>query len=382
MIVSLLDKLDSIATPKKILTLDGGGIRGILTLGMLEKIEKDLRTKSCDQSLLLGDYYDLIGGTSTGAIIACGLAVGKSVSDLISLYKELGNKIFKDGMLRSWLPRNFKVVRACFKENYPSDKLEDYLKSVFGEITLGDRAEIRCGLAINTKRADTQSLWTFSNHPAAIYYEANKDVKLWELCRASAAAPYYFKAKNLITYNRDRSKTYNTAFIDGGVSLANNPGWQTFLTATTPSFGFNWAAGEEKIHITSLGTGNGYSRKDPNKLINQITLAWSPEIPNLFMRDALENNEILFNLLGKSSQVSPKIDSQFFDLKPILTNPLFRFERHNVFLSQLFLKDLGYDDWDNEAKIESLTEMDHSENMDDLLAIGRMYAAKNIHSAL
>jgi len=382
MTVPLVDKLNATSTPKKILTLDGGGIRGILTLGMLEKIESDLRIKTGNKNLLLGDYYDLIGGTSTGAIIASTLAIGKSVAEVITLYKELGNKIFKDGILNSWLPRKFKTVRSFFKENYSSEKFENYLHKTFGDITLGDQTAIKCGLAINTKRADTQSLWTLANHPGGLYYNANKHFKLWELCRASAAAPYYFKAKDLITYNTDKSISYHTAFIDGGVSLANNPGWQTFMAATTPSFGFDWAVGEEKIHITSLGTGNGYTRMDPKKLINQITLSWASEVPDLFMRDALENNEILFNLLGKNNKVSPKNDSQFFDLKPILSNPLFKFERHNVFLSKLFLRDLGFKDWDNEAKIESLTEMDHSENMDDLLSIGRLYAAKNIHSVL
>jgi patatin-like phospholipase/acyl hydrolase len=68
--------LDPNTRPKRILALDGGGIRGVLTLEYLEAIEALLRQRRNDPDLLLSDYFDLIGGTSTGSIIAAGLACG------------------------------------------------------------------------------------------------------------------------------------------------------------------------------------------------------------------------------------------------------------------------------------------------------------------
>ena len=65
---------------KRILALDGGGIRGALTLGFLERLEHIIREKEGNQNLLLSDYFDLMGGTSTGAIIAAGLSIGKTVN--------------------------------------------------------------------------------------------------------------------------------------------------------------------------------------------------------------------------------------------------------------------------------------------------------------
>ena len=91
---ALLERLDA-KTPKKILSLDGGGIRGALTLGYLKKIEDILKAKHPEnKNFRMSDYFDLIGGTSTGAIIASLLAIGKPVDEITRLYMDLGNKIF------------------------------------------------------------------------------------------------------------------------------------------------------------------------------------------------------------------------------------------------------------------------------------------------
>ena len=74
-------------TPKRILALDGGGIRGILTLGYLKHIQTLLRKRHVNEKLVLSDYYDLIGGTSTGAIIATCLVLGYDVDRIIELYR-------------------------------------------------------------------------------------------------------------------------------------------------------------------------------------------------------------------------------------------------------------------------------------------------------
>ncbi len=83
---ALLDRINR-PGPKKILSLDGGGIRGALTLGYLKKIEDILKDRNPDKpDFRLCDYFDLIGGTSTGAIIAASLAIGKTVDEIKTLY--------------------------------------------------------------------------------------------------------------------------------------------------------------------------------------------------------------------------------------------------------------------------------------------------------
>src|SRR2546423_12361030 len=76
------------AGPKRILSLDGGGVRGVISVAFLERIEATL-TAQAGENVRLGDWFDLVGGTSTGAIIATGLALGKSTGDLKDIYHRL-----------------------------------------------------------------------------------------------------------------------------------------------------------------------------------------------------------------------------------------------------------------------------------------------------
>jgi uncharacterized protein len=107
--------LDPHTGPKRILALDGGGIRGVLTLEYLEAIEALLRQRRDDPDFLLSDYFDLIGGTSTGSIIAAGLACGMSVKDIKSLYYGLGVKVFVPADL-GLVARSFRR-RGCRKRS-------------------------------------------------------------------------------------------------------------------------------------------------------------------------------------------------------------------------------------------------------------------------
>ena len=131
----LLDRFNK-PGPKKILSLDGGGIRGALTFGYLKKLEDILKAKFPDKpDFRLCDYFDLIGGTSTGAIIAASLAIGKTVDEITKLYMDLGGKIF--GEKRNWW--NPMETMKWLKANYNYKAMEDGLKLAFGDINHGKR---------------------------------------------------------------------------------------------------------------------------------------------------------------------------------------------------------------------------------------------------
>ena len=127
---------------KRILALDGGGIRAILSIQILRQVETMLRARqpaAARADFRLGDYFDLIGGTSTGAIIATGLALGMTVDELDSLYRKLGAEVFDESWFRKGL------MRAKFSEK----PLRAALAAAFGKATLGG-PELRTGLAIVT----------------------------------------------------------------------------------------------------------------------------------------------------------------------------------------------------------------------------------------
>lgn len=240
--------------PKRILSLDGGGVKGILTLGMLTALEAELRRRAGgDPNFRLSDYYDLIGGTSTGAIIATGLALGLSVADLIELYSTLGPRVFK----------RKRGTGYFFKPAYDHRELSKALAPVLKDIRLGDQHAIKTGLSIHMKRIDTGSPWVVSNHPASPYYNPhdpetipNRYYQLADLVRASAAAPTYFDEVLINTkFGKNFKPIAPGYFVDGAVSANNNPGIQLLLTAIVPQYGFGWKAGADHLMMTSLGTG-------------------------------------------------------------------------------------------------------------------------------
>ena len=234
---------------KRILSLDGGGLRGILTLSYLRKLEAILRERHAgDPDFRLSDYFDLIGGTSTGAIIASLLATGRSVAEIGSLYRELGQMVFRKTPWRM----------GVFSPKFESGPLKTALANQLGNITLGS-PEIRTGLVLISKRLDTGSLWPIHNNPRGRYFDApdddptakpNKDLLLRDVVRASCAAPHYFEPEPIEIGN-----SVTGAFIDGGVSPFNNPALLLLMLVSLEGYRFRWPLGEDDLLLVSFGTG-------------------------------------------------------------------------------------------------------------------------------
>ena len=170
--------------PRKLLALDGGGIRGVLTLQVLIRMEEMLAEKSGQgENFRLCNYFDYIGGTSTGAIIAAGLAIGKSARFLSEFYKEVGPAMFE----KAFILRRLKHL-------YKSEPLTEKLQEVFGADTTLDSDRLKCLLLVVTRNVTTDSPWPISSNPKAKYNasdrpDRNNQIPLWQLVRASTAAP-------------------------------------------------------------------------------------------------------------------------------------------------------------------------------------------------
>jgi patatin-like phospholipase/acyl hydrolase len=372
----LLTRLES-KGPKRILALDGGGIRGALTLGYLEKMESILRERHGNPNLLLCDYFDLIGGTSTGAIIAAALSIGKTAREIKDMYLNLGGKIF--GKLRKpWLPKKSKF-RALLTANYDHTPLEEELGRIFGDITLGDE-RVKTGLCIVAKRADTFSTWPLHNHPKGQFYGYNAPILLKDALRASSAAPSFFAPQPINVGGQEVG-----VFVDGGVSLANNPAFQLLLVATLDGFRFNWSVGEDKMLITSVGTGTYRKKADGKEIMTMPMVGWAEKLAEVFMEDAFYFNQILLQILSNSPTAIP-INLEVGDLRKdhFLGKKILSYYRYNVRMENMtdkekkekaekgskFYKLDEYGFHFSESELASLREMDNADNRRLLADIG------------
>jgi patatin-like phospholipase/acyl hydrolase len=165
----------------------------------LKHIEDLLRQRvGGDPDFRLCDYFDLIGGTSTGSIIAAGLALAFSVDRLLELCRDLGRQVFTTTGLTQFLPQKLQGVLVS---KFPTAPVDAALQAQIGpHTTLGDAA-LRTGLMVMTKRLDTASPWPLHNIPEGAFFDQrpgehnfpNKDFRLWQIVRASTAAPTNFE---------------------------------------------------------------------------------------------------------------------------------------------------------------------------------------------
>lgn len=357
--------------PRKILALDGGGIRGVISLGVLKQLEDKLRTaRGGDPDFRLCDFFDLIGGTSTGAIISAGLARGMSVDEITSFYYDFGTKAFaRRHMLMRW------------QSLYGGGELAKTLQKTFGAKTDLSPRSLRCLLTVVTRNATTDSAWPISSNPAAKYndptrVDCNLRIELWKLVRASTAAPVYFPPEVIEWDKQDATKSF--VFVDGGTTAYNNPAFLLFKMAAEPAYQLGWPTGERKLLIVSVGTGMapvlGGTAQDPNtNLVEAATNTLSA-----LMSQASVDQDVSCRVVGRCTY-GGIIDREIRDLipvDPVIPNqPLsldedlgkaFIYVRYNAELTADGLKQLKL----KGLNAERMRKMDDVDNIDDLSKIG------------
>ena len=237
---------------KRLLALDGGGVRGVITVAFLERMEAVLAAQE-GRPVRLGDWFDLIGGTSTGAVIAGALALGHTTEDLKHFYLRLAPRVFR---------RPFWRVMGL-QAKFDARALRYDIEQVVGERTL-DSEDLVTGLCVVAKRMDTGSPWIVANNPRAPYWETpdkrdfigNRHYRLANLVRASTAAPVYFDPELLPIVDG----ALHGLFVDGGVTPHQNPALALFLMTTFKAYGLCWPTGPERLLVVSIGTGTYRSR--------------------------------------------------------------------------------------------------------------------------
>ena len=362
--------------PKRILALDGGGVRGALTLSYLERIETMLRERTGgDASFRLSDYFDLIGGTSTGSIIATGLALGFPVSTLKDLYRTLATSVFEKP------PYRFGVLVPKFARQ----PLVDALMQHFGEQVLGS-PQLRTGLMIMTKRLDTGSPWPLHNNPKGRYFNerpksaaiANRHFLLWQIVRASTAAPHYFEPERLQVATDHDGRYVDGAFVDGGVSPFNNPSLQMLMLATLEGYKLQWPLGLDKMLLVSVGTGDGEEALAADSVMKMTAAEQAMRSLAALMTDCDALVRTMMQWLGQTTTGSV-IDREIGDLShdTLGGQKWLSYVRYNATLEGEWLRrQLSLDIEDVDAA--NLRAMDDPGNVDLLASVGAMAAAVQV----
>jgi hypothetical protein len=318
---------------KRVLSLDGGGVRGAISVAFLERIESifaehqrklltdfiqakeragetdaDLAKarKKLGEPIRLGDWFDLVGGTSTGALIAGAIALGYNTSQIKGFYLERAVEIFR---------RPFWRIPGL-QAKFDARALRQEINSIVATRAL-DSPDLITGLCVVTKRMDTGSPWIISNNPRAPYWETkpaspqasqtghigNRHYKLATLVRASTAAPHFFdpeivqiladeekdafeqEERNWLSRLNDNlgrfprltmlltklramliagsygpnPKTHGL-FVDGGVTPFNNPSIAILMQVVLKPFRICWPLGPDELTFVSIGTGSHRAR--------------------------------------------------------------------------------------------------------------------------
>jgi len=286
--------------PRKMLALDGGGIRGVLTLAMLKAIERQVGQRLCD-------YFDYIAGTSTGAIIAAGLATGMRVDELIQFYRATGTEMFQR-------TRFLDRLNSLYRDG----PLQRQLQKVFGEKTDLKPGSLRTLLLVVTRNVTTDSPWPISSNPQARYNDlaradCNLCIPLWKLVRASTAAPIYFPPEIIQVDPKDDAKTF--VFVDGGVTPYNNPAFLLYRFATEPAYRLEWPKGERNLLLVSVGTGAGAADGATAGNGEANVLSTGLGIPGALMYGALVDQDISCRAVGRCTY-GDVIDRELLDMVP------------------------------------------------------------------
>jgi hypothetical protein len=331
-----------------------------------------------DPDFRLGHYFDLIAGTSTGAIIAAGLSLGMTVDEVHGHYMNLGNMVFKRSLLR-W---------GALRSKFDSDKVRKALTGVFGDRKLSS-SDFLTGLLVVTKRLDTGSAWPITNNPNAKYFKGgtksttipNKDYPLWQVVRASTAAPYYFDPETIrIGRGEGGLKAVTGDFVDGGVSPSNNPTLQALMTATMEGYRFGWAAGEKALQVVSVGTGKADAEGGHANIIKSTPAIHAVLTLKALMEDCADQVEAIMQWLS-SSPTARRIDREMDKAQPPLGGgAMCSYLRYNVlFQDDWCVENLG--ESPGARALKELEALDEPKNIPALDRIGRLAGKKLVKAA-
>ena len=309
--------------PFRVLSIDGGGIRGIIPAVWLDKLEDRLEARG----QTLAKSFDLICGTSTGSILAAAVACEVPMNQVIAMFRQRGPEIFRRPTYKHLLKKLFRIS-GVLSANYSHKPLESALREVLGNVRLN---ETKTRLCIPAYDIGHRRTFFFRSYDS----DVNRN-EIWKACLSSSSAPTYFPV-----YQVELEDDGERFLVDGGIS-ANNPSGVGIAEAIAIQRKRSLVDSEDvrPIQLISMGTGSSTRNLTPGLKGNKGSAAWA--------------SSILDVMFDGSADVSANIAEQVLD--------------PNAYVRLQFeLKPgLGNDDLDNASK----------ENMKELQAAASNYLAK------
>ena len=258
----------------KILSIDGGGIRGILPGIIINRLEQKLQKLSNDNSVRIADVFDLFAGTSTGGILTLSYLIPDknnrpllSAQDAVDLYLEKGDDIFDVSL---W--QKIRSGAGVLDEKYDSKALEIELENTFQGNMLSD--------LIKPCIISSYDVWNGKPHFFKQHKSHNKiyNFKVKDVARATSAAPTYFEAAQI---KNEMGTSF--ALVDGG-TFANNPSMVAYSEARTMKFSnkVDYPTAKDML-IISIGTGSKSQSYPYDKVKNWGQIQWVKPVIEIMM---------------------------------------------------------------------------------------------------
>ncbi len=298
----------------RILSIDGGGIRGVIPARILYYLEERLQ-EVVGEGARISDYFDLFAGTSSGGILTCTYLLPNELGrpkmtalESLNLYKEHGFEIFG-----STLFDRFKRGFGYIDERYSSEGLERVLESYFGDLKLSELIRPCMVTAYNLVK---RRAFFFGSFKAS--KNRNKDFYVRDVARATSAAPTYFEPALI---HSQTGKQFE--LIDGGV-FANNPALCAYSEAVQTDFSEMMKNPEkprypnsDEILLVSLGTGTSIKPYYHADLKDKGYAGWMRPLIDILRSSNSETVDyqlkLIFNCLKKRSE-----DTNYYRLEPML----------------------------------------------------------------
>jgi uncharacterized protein len=229
-----------------ILSIDGGGIRGLIPAKVLAELERELKLLNTEKPLY--EYFDLICGTSTGAILAIAIALGIPAKDLVIFYKKYAQVIFPKWYLKVFPSKSRAILTSIYSNKNLRKKLKEiYTEANGGQIPLMN--DLKTNVCIPVFNGNDGQINVIKTKHCEDYI---RDYKLpaHEVALSSASAPIYF-SPHTFSFSNEFGEGVNVNMIDGGI-FANNPSLIGVLEATE-KLGCDFS----EVRLLSLGTGKG-----------------------------------------------------------------------------------------------------------------------------